>query len=343
MSTNVPRGTNSEPKPQAGSKRLGRGLAQLLAGPLTAPDAPSRDQDRPHAAVATVPSPATVARTVELNVAMAAGAPGMIELPVSKISPGKYQPRKTFDEASLVGLAESIGHSGVMQPIVVRPTNGDTYEIVAGERRWRAAVSAGLKTIPAIVRKLSDLESAEWSVTENLQREDLNAMEKGWSLRSLLQTFAMTQDQVAKRLGIDRSSVANLVRLTDLEPEIAELIVSGRLSAGHGKALLMMKAGEERVRLARQAAEEQWPVRRIESTAKRLGVSASLRTDRPGKSEEHLAVLTDLERQLGQYLGTKVMIKSSGGAGTARGTLQIEYYGLDHFDGLLRKMGFDRG
>jgi ParB family chromosome partitioning protein len=350
MSTNVPRGTNSEPKPQAGSKRLGRGLAQLLAGPLAAPEPPTLEQPRTSVAVAAAPSPAvtispasSAASAVEMSVAMAAGAPGLTELSVSKISPGKYQPRKQFDEASLVGLAESIGHSGVMQPIVVRPVGPDAFEIVAGERRWRAAASAGLKTIPAIVRKLSDLESAEWSVTENLQREDLNAMEKGWSLRSLLQTFALTQDQVAKRLGIDRSSVANLIRLTELEPEIAELIVTGKLTAGHGKALLMMKPGDERVRVARQAAEEQWSVRRTEVAAKRLGTQSTLDREKPAKSEEHLAVLADLERQLGQYLGTKVMIKSSGGGAKTRGSLQIDYYGLDHFDGLLRKMGFDRG
>jgi ParB family chromosome partitioning protein len=268
----------------------------------------------------------------------------MLNLEVARISPGKYQPRKTFEEGSLAGLAESIGHSGVMQPIVVRPVGDGAYEIVAGERRWRAAVVAGLKQIPAIIRTLSDLESAEWSVTENLQREDLNAMEKGWSLKSLLQTFSLTQDQVAKRLGIDRSSVANLIRLTELEPEIAELIVSGKLTGGHGKALLVVRSSEERLVLARRAAAEQWSVRQTETSAKRLSVSPALRTDKP-ETNAHHAVLTDLERQLGQYLGTKVVIKtgSSGGSGATKGTLQIEYYGLDHFDGLLRKMGFDRG
>jgi ParB family chromosome partitioning protein len=268
----------------------------------------------------------------------------MISLDVTKISPGKYQPRKSFEEGSLAGLAESIGHSGVMQPIVVRPVGSGAYEIVAGERRWRAAVTAGLKEIPAVVRTLSDLESAEWSVTENLQREDLNAMEKGWSLKGLLQTFSLTQEQVAKRLGIDRSSVANLIRLTELEPEIADLIVSGKLTGGHGKALLVMRSSDDRVRLARQAATEQWSVRQTETTAKRLSIPAALRTDRP-ETNAHHAVLTDLERQLGQYLGTKVIIRagSGGGSGATRGTLQIEYYGLDHFDGLLRKMGFDRG
>ena len=175
MSSHVPRGTNAEPKPQAGSKRLGRGLAQLLAGPLSAQDAavPERAHERvDHAGLIESAGPTTPSGLLTKPVSEErVSSGGMVELAVSKISPGKYQPRKSFDEGALEGLAESIGHSGVMQPIVVRPIGGDGFEIVAGERRWRAAVSAGLQTIPAMVRTLSDLESAEWSVTENLQRE----------------------------------------------------------------------------------------------------------------------------------------------------------------------------
>lgn len=167
-------------------------------------------------------------------------------------------------------------------------------------------------------------------------------MEKGWSLRALLQTFSLTQEQVAKRLGVDRSSVANLIRLTELEPEVADLITTDKLTAGHGKALLSLRPGEDRVRIAKRAAAEQWSVRQTELATKRFNQAGPDTPHRHDTAQN--VVLADLERQLGQYLGTKVLIRASGkgDAGATKGTLQVEYYGLDHFDGLLRRMGFDR-
>lgn len=349
MSHRVPRGTSSastpavapkgpspsptaEPKPVAPAKKLGRGLAQLLAGPA------------PVAFVEPTPLSTAPASTPTANPGSAStvNEPGLI--PIDQIAPGKYQPRRTFEEGSLAGLVESIQQSGVMQPILVREMEQNTntqsrYEIVAGERRWRAAAQAGLTAIPAIVRKLSDLEAAQFAVTENLQREDLNPMEKGWSLRGLIERFQLTQEQVAQRLGVDRSSVANLVRLTELEPEIAELIVAGKLSAGHGKALLAVAAGEARVRAAKEAAVGEWSVRQMEAWVKRRAALPAPVGASPAE-EAHASVLADLERQLGQYLGTKVHIRT--GPRKDKGAVQIEFYGLDHFDGLLRRMGFDR-
>lgn len=347
MSSRVPRGTlpaaaakplatptptptpTPEPKPVAPAKKLGRGLAQLLAGPVPAVIEPFTTQ-APSAQSSTTPATPTESE------------PGQI--PIDQIAPGRYQPRRTFEEGSLAGLVESIQQSGVMQPILVREYEPDAnksqkYEIVAGERRWRAAAQAGLKVIPAIVRKLSDLEAAQFAVTENLQREDLNPMEKGWSLRGLIERFSLTQEQVAQRLGVDRSSVANLVRLTELEPEIAELIVSGKLSAGHGKALLAVAPGEARVRAAKEAAVGEWSVRQMEAWVKRRAALPAAVGASPAE-EAHASVLADLERQLGQYLGTKVHIRT--GPRKDKGAVQIEFYGLDHFDGLLRRMGFDR-
>jgi ParB family chromosome partitioning protein len=303
---NVPRETpQPEIKPPP-VKRLGRGLAHLLATEI------------PHTAEVPGPTPATI--------------------PLDQIQPGKFQPRKRFDEASLSGLAESIRHSGVMQPIVVRPIGPLAFEIVAGERRWRAARLAGLSEIPAIKQALSDLESAEWSVAENLQRADLNPIEKAWSLRGLAENFGLTQDQIAQRLGIERSSVSNMIRLTELEPEIAEMVVGGQLSAGHGKALLALSPGAGRLRMARLANEGKWSVRQIEAAIRRALQGDSLPVNK--EPDPKAAVLADLERQLGQYLGTKVQIRA--GVSHERGSIQVDFYGLDHFDGLLRKMGFDR-
>jgi ParB family transcriptional regulator, chromosome partitioning protein len=306
----VPRETpQPEIKPQP-TKRLGRGLAHLLAA-----EVPSVTIDTPRAAPSTIP--------------------------LDHIRPGKFQPRKQFDEASLSGLAESIRHSGVMQPIVVRPVAGagPSFEIVAGERRWRAARLAGLTEIPAIQQALSDLESAEWSVAENLQRADLNPIEKAWSLRGLVENFGLTQDQIAQRLGIERSSVSNMIRLTELEPEIAEMVVGGQLSAGHGKALLALSPGMGRMRMAKLASEGKWSVRQIEAAIRRA-VQGDPSPVPNAEPDPKAAVLADLERQLGQYLGTKVQIRA--GVSHERGSIQVDFYGLDHFDGLLRKMGFDR-
>ena len=350
MAHRVPRGTptpppaskpsalpSPEPKPSAASRRLGRGLAQLLSAPTPLPDlTPVAVGVSGGAAVATETAPTPEAPAVR------PGEPSTV--PVDQVAPGRFQPRRTFDEASIAGLVESIQQSGVMQPILVRPipadAQGKVFEIVAGERRWRAAGQAGLKAIPAIVRELSDLEAAQFAVTENLQREDLNAMEKGWSLRGMVEKFGLTQEQVAQRLGVDRSSVANLIRLTDLEPEIAELISAGRLSAGHGKALLAVASGEARVKAAREAAAGEWSVRQMEAWVKRRA-QQPLVSPAAEEPAAHASVLADLERQLGQYLGTRVHIRT--GARKDKGALQIEFYGLDHFDGLLRRMGFDRG
>jgi ParB family chromosome partitioning protein len=323
-----------EPKPTAVSKRLGRGLAQLLSAP-----APLSER---MVAVAEPLTPS--AAPVGSAEPSSAREHGVSTVAVDRVTPGRFQPRRVFDEASIAGLVESIQQSGVMQPILVRPIPvdpaGKSFEIVAGERRWRAAGQAGLKEIPAIVRELSDLEAAQFAVTENLQREDLNAMEKGWSLRGMVERFGLTQEQVAQRLGVDRSSVANLIRLTDLEPEIAELIASGKLSAGHGKALLAVAAGEARLKAAKEAAAGEWSVRQMEAWVKRRA-QQPLVPAAPEEGAAHASVLADLERQLGQYLGTRVHIRT--GARKDKGALQIEFYGLDHFDGLLRRMGFDRG
>lgn len=310
-------------------KRLGRGLSALLGdgGQADPGSGPAPVRTEASSPVATSHSP-------------------LVEIKSSLLIPSASQPRQVFDEAGLDSLASSIRQSGVMQPVIVRPSGGGesspiTYEIVAGERRWRAAQRAGLETIPALVRHLTDREVAEWSVVENVQREDLNPIEKGRALRRLGEQFGMTQEQIAQRIGIERSSVANLIRLTDLEPEIADLISQGKLGAGHGKALLAVTAGHDRLELARQAAGKSWTVRQLEAAARtRSATGLEGAGLHPTRLPEHEAVLIDLERRLAQYLGTKVKIRSSPKGD--RGFVELEFYGLDHFDGLLRRMGFDQ-
>jgi ParB family chromosome partitioning protein len=234
-----------------------------------------------------------------------------------------------------------------MQPVIVRPRRGGEgarYELVAGERRWRAAQMAGLEAIPAIVRDLSDEEAAQWALVENVQREDLNPMERAWAFRALAEKFHLTQAQIAERVGLDRASVANAVRLTELEPEICKMIERGQLSAGHGKALLAAVPGPVRMSLAQRAVSENWSVRQLE----RLSIEATMAAAQgkvvavspPSRETElrALAARTALEKQLGEHLGTKVRIVTNKAG--SRGRLTVEFYGLDHFDGLLGKMGF---
>ena len=297
-------------------------------------------------------------------------ATGFRRLPVESIDRSPFQPRQTFDEGSLRQLADSIVRSGMMQPIVVRPAGTPTvpgglpsagghgargssggaaragggdaerFELVAGERRLRAAKLAGLSDVPAIVRKVDDESAAELALVENLQREDLNAIERARALRALCERFELTHAQVAERVGLERSSVTNLVRLLELEGEIVELLAQGMLGQGHGKALLSAPAGTGRIALAARAVREEWSVRRLEQEARGSGGAAgSAHGPAPAKGgPDRPASLSELERQLSEHLGTKVRIAANSKGD--RGRVTIEFYSLDHFDGLMGKMGF---
>ncbi len=272
-------------------------------------------------------------------------AGGVVMLLISAIVPSPFQPRREMDEVSLQRLAESIARAGVMQPIIVRRRADGVFELVVGERRWRAAKRAGLETVPAIVRELDDETAAEWALIENVQREDLNAMDRAWALKTLCDRFVLTHLEIADRLSMERSSVANLIRLTELEESIARLLAKGLLSTGHGKALLTMPSSVVRELTAKQAAAEGWTVRKLEAVsrdrAKRIAAGRGI-PDLDGSEDEvetspRHAVLRDLERQIGHQLGTKVVIAADK-KGT-KGRVTIEFYGLDHFEGLLGRMG----
>lgn len=257
---------------------------------------------------------------------------------IDSISPSPHQPRTNFDEEALRQLAASITASGLLQPILVRPIDGGRYVLVAGERRWRAARLAGLAAIPAIVRELDNQTAAEWSLVENVQRADLNAVERATALRRLGEEFGLSHREIAERVGLDRSSVANLIRLTELEDEILALLGDGSLSAGHGKALLSAPAGGSRVKLANRAVREGWSVRRLETEA---GGEGARQVTGAGKDTGVPAVrpeIADLERRLGEHLGSRVRIATRGAG--HQGELRIAFFDLDHFDGLLSRMGY---
>lgn len=277
-------------------------------------------------------------------------SPGVESLPVDSIVPGRFQPRRRFDESSLSTLAESIRLAGVMQPVLVRRIGSQgpisRFELVAGERRWRASQMAGLTTIPALVVELTDVEAAQWGLIENLQRDDLGTMERAAALAALARDFRLTHAQIAERVGLDRSSVTNLIRLTELEPAIQSLIDSSRLSAGHGKALLAVAPGPARVSMAEKAALGSWSVRRLEqfSTAFTAAEAAGGLPTLPAPTADEvigeqarIMAVREMERRLQEHLGTKVTIRTDRTG--QRGRLVIRFYGLDQFEGILGRMG----
>jgi ParB family chromosome partitioning protein len=195
-------------------------------------------------------------------------APELRTLPVELIAPNPRQPRQTFDEESLLALADSLRERGLLQPVLVRPLPGGTYELIAGERRWRAAQLAGLDTVPAVVREHADRDSLELALIENMAREDLNPVEEARACALLVEELGLSREEIGRRVGRSRVAVSNLMRLLDLPDEVLELIAAGRLSEGHGRALLTASDHGDRRRLGRAAADEGWTVRETEARAR---------------------------------------------------------------------------
>ena len=247
---------------------------------------------------------------------------------LERLQRGKYQPRIEFDETALYELAESIKAQGVMQPIVVRSVAGDRFEIVAGERRWRASQVAGLDTIPALVRDISDEAAIAMALIENIQRENLNPMEEARALKRLQSEFDLSQQEVATAVGKSRPVIANLLRLLSLEPNAAELLESGKIDAGHAKVLLALE-GNQQVMAARKVAEAKLSVRQTETLVK------AVLNPNTGVVESKIDPDIDrLERKLSDQFGTKVSIENKNG----RGRLIIQYSNLDVLDGILGRI-----
>jgi len=239
-------------------------------------------------------------------------------VPVEAIEHNPYQPRKAFDDDELASLSASIRAHGVLQPLVVRPV-GTRYQLIAGERRWRAAQRAGLQKVVVIVRQVPDELALEMTLVENIQREDLNAMEAARAFERLMDEFHLTQEAVAERTGKDRATVANAIRLLKLEPLIQDWIEEGKLSAGHGRALLAVLDSQLRMRYAQRAARGGLTVRQIERLASRRARGASAPT------EVHVDPnIRDALEELQRHLGTKVLLRSK--TKLRPGQLVLEYY-----------------
>ena len=254
----------------------------------------------------------------------------VIEIPVGRIEPAPFQARREFNEETLAELAASIAEHGVLQPVVVRPLAEGRYQLIIGERRWRASQRAGLEKIPALVRDVDDLASSEMMLVENLQRENLNPLEEANAYKRLTEEFQLTQEEIARRVGKSRPFIANSLRLLQLPGEILGLLNRGLLSAGHAKVLLGLESGAGQSALAQQIVARKLSVRETEREAQRLQQAMAPRTAvtvERGRDVE----LESLEDRLRQVLGTKVRISS----GRRSGKIEIEYYSKDELNRLL--------
>ncbi len=236
------------------------------------------------------------------------------QIPVELISANPNQPRRHFDEQALSALASSLAERGVLQPVLVRPLAGGTYELIAGERRWRAAQLAGFETVPAVVRPHDDVESLEIALIENVAREDLNPVEEARACVMLTEELGLTREDLGRRIGRSRVAVSNLVRLLDLPDDVLDLLADGTLSEGHGRAVLMAGDHDARRRVARRAAAQGWSVRRTEAEARAAGEAAQpIRASRgTGAHPDHVAAASDLADTLGRALGSAVRVVPKG-------------------------------
>ena len=239
--------------------------------------------------------------------------PELRELPVELIRPNPAQPRKRFDDDALRGLAGSLAERGVVQPILVRPVAGGTYEIVAGERRWRAAQLAGLERIPALIRDHDDAASLEVALVENMAREDLNPVEEARAVAALVEELGLSREDVGKRVGRSRVAISNLLRILDLPDEALALLEAGRLTEGHGRAVLMAPEHADRRRLARAAAEQGWSVRVTEDKA-RAAASPAARAASGAAAlhPDQVQAAEEIAAGLGAALGTAVKVRAAG-------------------------------
>lgn len=250
------------------------------------------------------------------------------DLPLNRIEPNPGQPRKSFDNEQLSTLAESIKRHGVLQPIVVTKREDGLYTIVAGERRWRAARIAGLKSIPAVIKEFSEPESFELALVENLQREDLNPIDEARGYKQLIELFSLTQDEVSERVGKSRPAVANSLRLLNLPWEICDMLSAGLLSGGHARALLSIDNPNKQVELAKKIVSLGLNVRQAEAEAKAAMNPPKKVAQRQKSAHGHFA---EFESRLSEILSTKVRI----GGGNKKGKIEIEYYDEEQLGRLL--------
>ena len=264
------------------------------------------------------------------------GAAGELrELPVELVKPNPSQPRTRFDAEALSALASSIETSGVVQPLLVRPLHDGSYELIAGERRWRAARQAGLEKVPAIVRDSEQSERLQVALIENMVREDLNPVDEARACAALIDELGVSKEDLARRVGRSRPAVSNLIRLLDLPDELLELLETGELSEGHGRALLAARGNDVRRRLGREAAKHGWSVRETENRAK-LASQPKPRNDRRALDPEEEAALRDAADRLESALGHEVRVRPRKGEEVS---VEIRFQDLDEALALARRIG----
>ena len=262
----------------------------------------------------------------------------IVELKINDISPNSDQPRKMFDDTALSELADSIRENGVIQPIIVAK-RGTGYRIVAGERRWRASRLAGLKVIPAIVRDLTDQQTMEQALIENIQRQDLNPLEEAFAMDNLMKEHGLTQEKLAKKLGKSRPAIANTLRLMNIDESLQDFIRNGDLSAGHARALLAITDKDEQKKAADIVMTKEMSVRETEEFVKKLLDPKPVAKKKAASSTSAVALSTkDVEHKLASFYGTKVKLKLKDEE-KGKGSIVIEYYSYDDLDRLLEMMG----
>lgn len=253
-------------------------------------------------------------------------------LPLSEIIPNKDQPRKTFDEKTLAELAESIKQHGVLQPLLVRPLPGGGYQLVAGERRWRACRMAGVREVPVVVKELTDTETMEIAIIENLQREDLNPIEEAEGLQALVDKCGLTQEEVAASVGKSRPAIANSLRLLRLPQEVRDMTREGRISAGHARALLSLDSDAMIFEAAQNIISNNLTVRDVERLAKIKDKNATVSQKRASRRD---SFYDEVELTLSEVLGRKVKVYN----GRGKGTLEIEFYSQEDLKNIANKLG----
>lgn len=320
---------------QAPRRGLGRGLGSLIPtappppvpGPAADEDVNQSAQDADFAAGATTsasadPRPTGTGKGAQIADPVLQPVDGayFAELPVEQISPNAVNPRTVFDEEAMAELVHSIKEIGLLQPVVVRKTGPDAYELVMGERRWRATQAAGLATIPAIVRETDDTDMLRDALLENLHRSNLNPLEEAAAYQQLLEDFSCTHDELAQRIGRSRPQISNTLRLLKLSPAVQRRVAAGVLSAGHARALLGVGDGEQQDRLAQRVIAEGISVRGLEEIVA-VGDGASGTTPRPRRAKPQAPGLGELSERLGDRLETRVKID----LGKAKGKISIEF------------------
>ena len=254
-----------------------------------------------------------------------------LKLKITEIEPNRDQPRKSFDQSALEELADSLREVGVIQPLIVRPIASGGYQIVAGERRWRAAQIAGLTEVPAIIRELTDREVAEIALIENLQREDLDAIEEAEGYKHLIEEYNMTQEQVATRVGKSRPAISNSMRLLELPDGVTQLVKRGELSAGHARALLSLPTGDDMIRIGSMAARKGMSVRDVEK-AVRLETKPTVKKTKPAQRDN---IYDEVQIALSEALQRKVKVTGAGG----KGTLEIEFFSVEELCDMANRLG----